>query len=60
MRQASVSRDMQAIIASADSQDVLEAWQSLSGAQRSALLLVRGFPGSSIIHDFDDEPEHPL
>jgi hypothetical protein len=57
MSQASRSSDMATILARYDESEVVKAWAQLSSAQRSALLLVRFFPGSEINHDYDNDHE---
>lgn len=56
MRQASTAADMKRLMAQHPAEDVQAAWSALDPARRAALLLIRFFPGSTLIPDDDDSP----
>lgn len=54
MQQATTAADMKRLMAQFPAEEVQAAWAALDPAQRGALLLIRFFPGSTILPDDDD------
>ena len=59
MEQATTASDMKRLMAQHPAEEVQAAWSALDPAKRGALLLIRFFPGSTIIPD-SDEPADSL
>lgn len=53
MQSATTASDMKALMARYPAEDVQAAWAALDPAKRAALLLIRFFPGSTILPDDD-------